>query len=94
MEAIKKAISEGKQLSIKYNGATRTINPHLFGTNKDNQERLRAVQVASEGTSHTPDWKLFDVSKIELAEVLSTDLTVAEGYKTEDSVITNVITKV
>lgn len=88
------AISQRKQIKITYNGAVRVVNPHVYGTDKNNQYRLRGTQQESDGVAHPAAWKLFDASKIESAEVLETDIEIAEGYKSEDSVITNVISKV
>jgi hypothetical protein len=93
MNAIEQAIQEGKQLRIKYNGAVRIINPHLYGTNRLNEERLRATQIESNGVAHTADWKLFDVKKIEAVEMLETSVAVDPAYKNTDSVIVNIITK-
>jgi hypothetical protein len=87
------AISQRKQVKFTYNGAVRVINPHVYGTDKNNQYRLRGTQQESNGVAHAADWKLFDESKITDVVILESHAVVDPLFKDTDSVITNVLIK-
>lgn len=87
------AIAEQKQISITYNQAVRVINPHVYGTDKNSQWRLRGTQQESNGVAHAPDWKLFNEAKISNVIVLDTPAIKDALLKDTDSVIVNTLIK-
>lgn len=87
------AISQRKKIQFKYNDAVRVINPHVYGTDKNNQYRVRGTQEASNGVAHAADWKLFDEAKITEVQILDTDAILDPLLKETDSVISNILIK-
>lgn len=87
------AINSLKKLSFAYHGNYKIVEPHTYGLDKNNEERLSAYQVEGDSESGKPiGWKFFKVDEIESLEILSEEFSGPEmGYKRGDSRIARII---
>lgn len=94
-EAIISAIKRKLVIRFSYNGETRMVEPHCFGTTKSGSSVLRAFQTAGGSSSGDSEgWKLFTVAKME--DIQCTDETFKgprEGYNPHDSAMREVYCK-
>ncbi|MNS48274.1 hypothetical protein D3C72_808390 [compost metagenome] len=94
-ETIISAINSKFVISFSYNGETRIVEPHCFGSTKSGSSVLRAFQTAGGSSSGDSEgWKLFTVEKMENIEC--TDETFKgprEGYNPSDPVIREIFCK-
>ena len=68
---VTQAIEEKRLLKIKYDGATRVIEPHAYGINKQGNELLRAFQISGASTSkESTGWKLFRLDRVSSIVIL------------------------
>jgi predicted DNA-binding transcriptional regulator YafY len=96
-DKICKAIKKMKRVKIKYRQkGKRIIEPHAFGYDRKNQQKLRAFQVSGYSHSGNPTgWKLFIVNHISEFEILNEHFsTPREGYNPSgDKMIPHIICK-
>lgn len=75
------AIKTMNRLKIKYNGKERVIEPHAYGLDKNNNEKLRAYQLSGFSKRGKPsDWKLFTCDKIDNIIELNEPFQERPGY--------------
>jgi hypothetical protein len=66
---IRFAIANKRLLELRYNGQARTVEPHDYGRHKG-VVHLLAYQLRGASTAKGPQWRDFDVAKIEHCTVL------------------------
>lgn len=83
------AITERKVVVLRYNGFTRTVEPHCVGDSASGNLLLRCWQTGGGSASNEPfGWKLLDVSEIHSASVTEASFSSARpGYKRGDTAI-------
>lgn len=60
------SIRNKQLLKFDYDNCLRIVEPHTYGLSTAGNEVLRAYQTGGQSTSHKiPDWRLFEVSKME-----------------------------
>jgi hypothetical protein len=62
-KTITDAIRNTETLNFYYDGGTRTVEPHCFGTTTAGNPGLRGYQTAGYSSSGSLGWKMFDMSK-------------------------------
>ncbi len=87
------AIRNKNRLKIDYKGTKRIIEPHAYGLDRNNNEKLRAFQVSGFSESgHSNGWKLFNCENINNIIELSESFEVRPKYSySGDSQIPNII---
>lgn len=80
------AIENSRIIEFQYDGETRIVEPHCYGSTSKNNEVLRAYQIGGFSSTNTMEWKLFSVSKISNIKILENNFTTRqkEGYKQND----------
>ena len=63
------AIQQRRLIQFTYQGAQRIAEPHDYGVSRD-RIRLLAFQVRGQSKSPLPDWRMFDVGRMERLVVL------------------------
>lgn len=83
---IKAAIENKQLLLLQYKGYSRTVEPHAYGIDKDQIQKLRCYQVAGGSASCEPaGWKILNVADIWTLNVTETRFVRArDGYKRDD----------
>ena len=62
---IVRAMQDKRCLSFFYDGFYRTVEPHVYGLGKDDQELLLGYQISGgHASAHKEPWHWFSVSKI------------------------------
>ena len=81
------AISDKQLLEFYYDGHFRKVEPHTFGISKRGNDLLAAYQVSGGSKEgRVPDWKQFNLNKIEGLKVLEETFTSPRtGYVKGDS---------
>lgn len=65
------AINSQKLLSFSYDGYSRKVEPHTYGTDSNGHEALRAFQVSGGSESgEYVGWKLFHVNEMHGVSIL------------------------
>lgn len=88
LNALKKAVNEKLSLRFEYEGFDRRVSPYMLGQTGNMNMMLHALQTGgatSKGLVGKPEWKFFDVAKIEKFELDSDSerFVQAELKKTE-----------
>jgi hypothetical protein len=63
------AIQHRRLIQFTYQGVQRVAEPHDYGISRD-RIKLLAFQVRGQSKSPLPDWRLFDVARMERLVVL------------------------
>lgn len=80
------AIKKREQLTFRYDGLQRIVEPHTYGVTTTGKESLRAYQVQRGHVSgHNQPWHLFTISKmVDLHTTGSKFQSARPGYKRQD----------
>jgi len=79
------AIKNRQQVSMKYEGQRRVVDPYLIGITTAGNEALRAYQVEGYSSSgNLPAWRLFNLRSITEVEILDTSFRVNAQYNPND----------
>ena len=82
---ISNAIKNKQLLQFYYNGGTRVVEPHCYGTTTAGNEGLRAYQVSGYSESGNLGWKMFDLGHASSILVLDESFSSSRpGYKRGD----------
>jgi hypothetical protein len=72
------AIQHRRLIQFTYRGAQRIAEPHDYGVFRD-RIRLLAFQVRGQSKSPLPDWRMFDVARMERLVVLNESFRGSRG---------------
>ncbi|WP_304305943.1 hypothetical protein [Pseudacidovorax intermedius] len=84
-QTIQAAIHDRRVLELRYNGYSRTVEPHAYGRDRGGEEILRCFQVAggSESGERT-GWKLLKVADVYSVTQTSANFSPKPEYKRGD----------
>jgi hypothetical protein len=69
LASLRFAIQHRRLIQFTYQGVQRIAEPHDYGVSRD-RIKLLAFQVRGQSKSPLPDWRLFDVARMERLVVL------------------------
>jgi hypothetical protein len=78
------AIENYELLGFEYEGLLRIVEPHCYGRTHKGNDTIRAFQIEGESSDGNLGWKLFDLSKVEKAQLIGTKFFERTGYKKGD----------
>lgn len=79
------AIKEQKLIEFYYDGGSRVVEPHFFGTTTAGNQGLHGYQISGYSFSGEMGWKMFDMSKAGSLQILKETFNGPRpGYKTGD----------
>lgn len=91
-QKIVEAIQNKTRLRVTYNGATRIVEPHAYGLDKNGALKLRAYQIADDASSADLEgWRLFNEASIIEVQETNVAFEPNEGYKRDDKAIDDII---
>lgn len=89
------AIKNRQQVSMKYEGQKRIVDPYLVGITTAGNEALRAYQVGGYSSSgNLPAWRLFNLRSITEVEILDTSFRINPLYNPDDKVMVRISCRV
>lgn len=79
------AINNKSLLSFTYHGDRRVVEPHTYGCDGKQVEKLSAWQISGKPLDK-PDWRLFELSDMQMLQLLDQHFSnTRHGYKRNDS---------
>jgi len=89
------AIKNRRQISMRYEGRERILDPYLIGTTTAGNEALRAYQVGGYSErGGLPAWRLFTLSAISNVKILDTSFGIHPLYNPYDKAMVQISCRV